>query len=177
MSRTIPVTAQKNPGDYITASLWNAGPKALGDFTLALPVFAGYQATVQSIPNGTTASLAIDTETFDSDGGHSNVTNNSRYTATVPGTYLVLGFAAYSANATGVRSVRVAKNGTSVAGTQSTLSVPSGVIWAAPCWGIVALNGSSDYCEITTSQTSGGALNTYNGSDAASAMAVFWLSS
>jgi hypothetical protein len=176
MTRTVHVTSQQAPGNYITGALWNAGPKALGDFTLALPVFAGYQATVQSVPNGTTASLSIDTSTFDSDGGHSNTTNNSRYTGTVPGTYLILGFAAYAANATGVRSVRVAKNGTSVPGTQTTLPTSS-TIWAAGCWAVVALNGSTDYVEITSSQTSGGALNTYNGSDAASAMAVYWLSS
>lgn len=175
MARTVPVSAQKSPGDFITGALWNAGPKALCDWATAQPVFSGYQATVQSVATSTWTSLSIDTETLDSDGGHSNVTNTSRYTAQVAGTYLVLGFAAFVGNPTGVRGSRIALNGTSVRGSQTNVNTNTGSVWAEPCWAVTAMN-LGDYVEVQAFQNSGGALNTNNGVDCTTSLAAFWLS-
>lgn len=175
MARTVPVSAQKSPGDYITGALWNAGPKALCDWTTAQPVFAGYQATLQSVTSGTWTSLSIDTETLDSDGGHSNVTNTTRYTAQIAGTYLVLGFAAFAANGTAVRGSRIALNGTAIRGTQTNVNTNTGSVWSSPCWAVQPLV-VGDYVEVQGFQNSGGALNTYNGTDCTTSLAVFWLS-
>jgi hypothetical protein len=177
MARTVPVTSSQSPGNFITGALWNAGVKALGDFLLGVPVFQGYQATVQSIPSGTWTALSIDTGVIDSDGGHSNVTNPSRYTNQVAGVYLLLGFSALVANATGVRGTRLSINGsTTVRGSQTNLTTVSSSVFAAPCWGVARL-AVGDYVECQTFQNSGGALNTNNGTDATSQMAAFWIAS
>lgn len=175
MARTVPVSAQKSPGDFITGALWNAGPKALCDWATAQPVFAGYQATLQSVTSGTWTSLSIDTETLDSDGGHSNVTNTTRYTAQIAGTYLVLGFAAFASNATGVRGSRLALNGTAIRGSQTNVNTCSSSVWSSPCWAVTAM-AVGDYVEVQGFQNSGGALNTNNGTDCTTSLAVFWLS-
>jgi hypothetical protein len=176
MPRTVPVTSQQAPGNYITGALWNAGPKALGDFTLAQPVFQGYQATAQSIPSGTWTGISIDTGVTDSDGGHSNVTNPSRYTCQVAGLYLVLGFADFVANNTGVRGSRLALNGTAIRGSQANLVTTTGSAFAAPCWAVQRMV-VSDYVEVQGFQNSGAGLNTNNGADATSQLAVFWITS
>lgn len=176
MTRTVPVTSQQSPGNFITGALWNAGPKALGDYTLAQPVFQGYQATAQAITSGAWTGISIDTGVIDSDGGHSNVTNPSRYTCQVAGIYLVLGFADFVSNATGVRGSRIALNGTAIRGSQTNLTTTNGSVFAAPCWAVQRLI-VGDYVEVQGFQNSGGNLNTANGTDATSQLAVFWLAS
>lgn len=176
MTRTVPVTSSQSPGAFITGALWNAGVKALGDFTLAQPVFVGYQTAAQSINSGAFTAVLIDTENLDSDGAHSNITNTSRFTPTVPGTYLLLGAAAFANNATGVRSSRFALNGTAIRGSQNNLPTTNGSVWAAPCFAVQPMNGTTDYAELQGFQNSGGALSTYNGTDCTSYFAAFWIS-
>ena len=175
MTRTVPVTSQKNPGDYITAALWNAGPKALGDFILGPPLFTGYQANAQAIPTGTWTGVAIDTEILDPDGQHNNVTNNTRFTCTVAGTILFLGMAAFVANTTGIRGSRFALNGTAIRGSQTNVSTTNGSVWSSPCWAVQQMV-VSDYVELQAFQNSGGNLNTNNGTDCTSAVAAYWVS-
>src|SRR5690348_12981216 len=108
MARTVPVSVQEAPGNFNTAALFNAQVKALNDFLTAPPVFSGYATTAQSIPNANAmTALNFDTEVLDSDGGHSTVTNTSRYTATVPGTYLVFGFVGWANTSGGDRRIQI----------------------------------------------------------------------
>lgn len=176
MPRTVPVSASVVPGNFETAALWNAQVKALNDFLTAPPVFAGVQTSTQSVANNTPVALTIDTENLDSDGGHSTVTNTSRYTATVPGTYLVLGSVAWASNATGLRTAQIKLNGTSVRGSQIVSASVSGAQWCGQCWAVVTMNGTTDFVEVWGNQTSGGTLATYAGSDSSSAMALYFLS-
>jgi hypothetical protein len=175
LTRTVPVTSYHSPGDYITGAAWNAGPKALGDFILGPPVFDGYQANAQSVASGSWTSLSIDTEILDSDGSHSNITNNTRFTCVVAGTFLFLGTAAFTANSTGVRGSRFALNGTSIRGTQTNTNTCSSSVWAEPCWAVTPMF-IGDYVEIQGFQNSGGALNTYNGADCTTSFAAYWIS-
>ncbi|WP_329143419.1 hypothetical protein OIU91_05875 [Streptomyces sp. NBC_01456] len=175
MGRIVPVSASVSPGQFITGALWNAQLKALNDFTTGVPVFAGYQGTVQSVSTGTFTPLTIDTEVIDSDGGHSTTTNTSRYTATVPGTYLVLGTAAWAANATGYRRTSIALNGTRVPGSSVGSDATTSVLAGNSTSTIVVLNGTTDYVEVHASQSTGSALNT-SVTDFAPSLRVIWLS-
>lgn len=175
MARTVPSPPTEAPGLFNTSALWNAQVRDLNLFTLAVPVFRGYQASAQSCTNGTWVSVAIDTETLDSDGGHSNVTNNSRYTPTVAGTYLVLGTAAFAGSATTQRAARIGFNGTTLIG--AAVAGGSGASWwCATAVDLVVCNGSGDYIELQARQDSGGTITTYTGTDFNSALRVFWVS-
>lgn len=176
MARTVPVLPTETPGNFLTGALWNAGPKALGDWSTGQPVFSGYQATAQSVANITWVSFTIDTETVDSDAGHSTTTNTSRYTATVPGLYLVIGTSGFATNTTGIRRVRLALNGAAILGTAagSDAFSTTGTIGHATST-VVQMNGTSDYVEVQGYQASGGALNTSANADFCPSLRVFWL--
>ncbi|MFI2078458.1 hypothetical protein [Streptomyces triculaminicus] len=175
MPRTVPTSASVTPGQFITGALWNAQVKALNDFTTAPPVFSGYQTTAQSISNATFTSFTLDTEVVDSDGGHSTSTNTSRYTATVAGTYLVVGTAGWNGNATGYRRCRITLNGAAVPGAAVGADATNSVLCGQCVTAIVVMNGTTDYVEVQGQQSSGGALAAYN-ADFAPSMRVYWLS-
>ncbi|MFD7016145.1 hypothetical protein [Streptomyces sp. NPDC059928] len=175
MARTVPSPPTEAPGLFNTSALWNAQVRDLNNFALAVPVFRGYQASAQSVANATWVSVAIDTETLDSDGGHSNVTNNSRYTPTVAGTYCVIGTAAFAGSATTQRAARLTMNGSTSVG--AAVAGGSGSSWwCATTIDFFVMNGSTDYVELQARQDSGGTLSTYTGTDFNSALRVFWLS-
>ncbi|WP_367134410.1 MULTISPECIES: hypothetical protein [Streptomyces] len=175
MPRTPPTAATVAPGQFITGALWNAQVKGLNDFTTAPPVFSAYQTTAQSISNATFTSFTLDTEVVDSDGGHSTVTNTSRYTATVAGTYLVVGTAGWSGNATGYRRCRITLNGGVVPGAAVGVDATNAVLCGQCVSTVVVMNGTTDYVEVQGAQSSGGALAAYN-QDFAPSMRVYWLS-
>lgn len=133
------------------------------------------QTSVQSISNATYTGLTFTTEDYDSVGGHSTVTNTSRYTAQVAGAYVFGGGAAFAVNAAGTRSTRWALNGTAIAGTTSPGFDPSvtSVVVARPMLVVLAI---SDYIELQARQSSGGALNTSVTSDDQSTMSVWYVS-
>lgn len=158
MTRTIPVVSSQAPGNYITSAAWNSGPKALGDWTTSPPVCTVYQSTVQAVPSGTWTAITYDSESLDTDGFHSVVSNTSRLTIVIAGTYRIDGLVAFVANSTGVRGARVAVNGTAIR-SQTNLPTTVGSAWSAPCWAEVPLN-LNDYVEIQAFHNSGGALNT-----------------
>lgn len=129
-------------------------------FLLNVPEFFGNQATVQSVTSGTWTSLSLDNGVIDNWSGHSNSTNNSRYTAQVAGVYTVSGCYAPVSNATGYRAARITKNGTPVmggAGSEGPApSFETGVLTP-----VIAISMAvGDYVEVQGFQNSGGALNT-----------------
>ncbi|MEE1838082.1 hypothetical protein [Streptomyces sp. SP17KL33] len=181
MPRIVPVIASEAPGNYLTGALWNANIKAMGDFLLGgsgngVPRFRGYAQTAQSIPDGAWTALTIDTEAFDSDGGHSTTTNTSRYTVQVPGVYLITGTASFAGNATGNRAVRLGVNGNGVIGSfvktlAATVAHSSGVATVAQVQCV-----AGDYIEVFGYQSSGGALMTsVTALDVAPALSAQWI--
>lgn len=76
-----------------------------------------YASSAQSIANNTTTTLNFNTEVFDDDSMHDNVTNNSRVTINTAGLYLVLCNSTFDAGSTGVRQNIVMKNGTTNIGS------------------------------------------------------------
>lgn len=177
MTRTVPVTSTEAPGNFITGALWNAGPKALGDFTLGLPLCFAYQTVSQSLANATWTSISLDSTgaSLDTDGGHSNVTNNSRYTCQVPGTYFILGSVTHGNNTTGTRSARIAKNGTAAQGSESYGSQGGGFLGETCFAYMPVLMAVGDYVEVQGWQNSTAALSTVVNSEVGSNMWVFFV--
>ncbi|MCY0917064.1 hypothetical protein OS965_02585 [Streptomyces sp. H27-G5] len=175
MPRTVPVPATEAPGLYNTAALFNAQVRDLNSFALGVPVFRGYQSSAQSCATGTWVSIAIDTETLDSDGGHSTVTNNSRYTPTVAGTYLAIGTVAFAASGSSQRATRLTMNGSPSVGAAEA-SAAGGSWWCGSGIELFACNGTTDYIELQGRQDSGGTISTYVGTEFNCALKIFWIS-
>ena len=96
MSRTIPAPVFQTAGSVVPSAAWNAGPKAMGDFYLSPPIFRGRQSVAQSIPSNQYTPLQFNVNDVDTEGGHSTVTNNTRYVCQVAGWYWAEGYAAWS---------------------------------------------------------------------------------
>jgi hypothetical protein len=157
----IPIPAQEIPGNLVTGALWNANVFNGLTYMLNPPIFVGYQNTSQSIGQTVWTPISIDTTTVDSYGGHSNTTNNSRYTAQVAGWYTVCGvYGTGTGSSTGFRAARIQVNGSPiVAGAVYMLangSVETGVVTPTKD---VYLN-AGDYVEVAAWQNSGASLGT-----------------
>ncbi|MER8030749.1 hypothetical protein ABTZ78_17520 [Streptomyces bauhiniae] len=181
MARAVPIIGSQAAGNYLTGALWNVSVKAMADWLLGagtngVPRFRGYQTSVQALSDNTWTPLNFDSETFDSDNGHSTSSNTSRYVVQVPGTYAVLGHASFAANATGNRAARVNLNGVAIPGSfVKTLAATASHSSAVAC-GTQAVCVVGDYLEIHGLHTAGAALNTSAGTDVACAMNVWWIS-
>lgn len=161
MARTVPISAVETPGSFLTGALWTAQVKALIDFTTGsgtngVPRFKGYASTGQSIATGSGSDtpVALDSESYDSDNGHSTTTNTSRYTIQVAGTYLIMATASFPTNATGNRKLGININGTNANGGVFTGPAMSGNSWSA-CVCVEQALAVGDYVEMVVWQTSG----------------------
>lgn len=119
-----------------------------------------YNAVVQSVPNAALTAVAFNTETFDTASVHSTTVNTSRMTIPggADGIYLAVGKVVFAPNGTGVRQVRIRKNGADVA-TCSNTPAGAGTEMIVAIQSIVSLVGN-DYLEMFAYQSSGAALNT-----------------
>ncbi|WBP89544.1 hypothetical protein [Kitasatospora cathayae] len=168
----IPVLASEVPGNYLTAALWTANVYNLGTFLLNPPDFVGTQTVAQSLPNTTWTALTLDTQQLDSYGGHSLVSNTSRYVAPLTGWYTVSGVAGIANNPSGARGARINVNGSPVQGCATFLFAASGVDLGIPTPTRDIHLNTGDYVEVCGYQNSGGALNSAIFPDIASSLFV-----
>lgn len=184
MGRIPPTVAQTVPGQFITSSLWNAQVVAAGNWLLGSgtdgpPRFKAYASTAQSLTTATSyTALALDTEVIDSDGGHSTVTNTSRYTVQVAGIYLCVGQVAFPGNVAGARSIRIGVNGSQATGAGGVYEGPPSLS-ASNSWAAQAIYFDSldvgDYVEVEAWQNSGSTIS-MGGGGAAASLSCFWMS-
>ena len=122
----------------------------------------------QTITNNTATVVTWDVETFDVDGMHDNVTNNSRFTAPVSGKYLVGASIVFTENSTAGRGVYVRKNGTTYYGGQEnqTPSVGSTFHDGTAYSTLVDLL-ATEYVEIICTQNSSASLTIRHSSNPA----------
>ena len=119
------------------------------------------QASAQSIPDNTQTALTFTgTEDIDPYGFHDPVTNTSRLTPTIPGTYLFFGSYYTDSATTGVSidcSVRKNAGTTTASGNRAALA--SSFTMSQDAQAIFDMNGSTDYVELMALQDSSGAVN------------------
>jgi hypothetical protein len=135
---------------------WQAAPAG----TLTLHGCLAYEITgTQSIPGSADTKLTFTSETFDTDAYHSTSSNTSRITVPsgLDGYYLVGGHVQWAQNGTGVRAMRVEKNGATVngAGNQNPGNAGTAIGFETS---VVVHLVATDYVEINVFQSSGGAL-------------------
>jgi hypothetical protein len=122
------------------------------------PKYGGQNSTTQSVADSTWTALTMDTEQWDTGSMHSTVTNTSRITIPTGqgGHYAFMGQAGFAANATGIRKLAIARNGTRIwSVTMKGDSTDVQVLHVNAMYPATA----GDYFELHAYQTSGGALN------------------
>lgn len=121
-----------------------------------------YSTSAQTIGHNSPTAVNLNNERWDfvpagAVGMHDNVTNNSRLTAIVSGTYVLTAHVAFAANTTGVRALAIRLNGTSTIATQITNAAGSGATFLT--LSTVYRLTAGDYVEMVVTQTSGGDLS------------------
>jgi hypothetical protein len=163
----VPNPSTWNPGDFVTASRLRADVSNTVAFHTDRPVLNVTPSDAQSIPNTTWTPVAMPLGAMaDNYGGHSTSTNDSRYTAQVPGWYLAIGNVAFAPTS-------VANTSTFICGFRVNGVNDAGHLFegAKHCGGanhginpmcveLLKLN-VGDYVELMAYQYSGGALNTW----------------
>lgn len=159
---TLPSQRTWTVGEFVTASMLNDDVRDAINFLLAPPTAILGQTAAQSVASSSNVALAWDNEVADTDGGHSNVTNNTRYTSQTPGYYDSLCTMAFAANATGRREGFHRANGDTAQefGFWANSSTPSGSFEQGVITGGKVYLNTSQYLEVYVVQASGGALNT-----------------
>lgn len=156
---TLPTIA----GGIVTTSELSQIVSALS-FLLTPPTALVRQSAVQSIPNSAWTALTFELTDWDSATGHSNVTNNTRYTAQYAGKYWISGLVSFATNATGARGIQVYINGTVSNPAATLLPGMAGNSSNIPLASTPVSLAVGDYVELRVFQGSGGALNTAAGS-------------
>jgi hypothetical protein len=90
------------------------------DLATSIPAARVTRTAGQSIPNNALTPLAFNSERYDTAAMHGNETNNSRLTAPVRGIYTVTLEISWLFNATGLRTIDLAKNGTAEIAVDTT---------------------------------------------------------
>jgi hypothetical protein len=123
------------------------------------------QSSAQTISNASTTTLNFNTETFDVDGYHDNVTNNNRLTipAGKSGYFLIFAKLNMTANAGGSFQGLLRKNGSQVTtwGTKNNTNING-----EPAISIVVSGVPTDFFDLAVYQDSGGNLDTISGTTA-----------
>ena len=111
----------------------------------------------QSIPHNTWTALALNSERYDTDTIHDNVTNNSRLTCKTAGVYSSTGCVYFNTGAISWRGIAIRLNGTTFIGAQLFWSgAVAGFYFSVATIYKLAVN---DYIELLAYQTTGGAIN------------------
>jgi len=142
------------------------------------PTFVGCSlyknTTAQTLSSGTATAISFNAEEFDTDAFHDNSTNNTRITIPTGkgGKYIIISAIVFASNTTGIRTISIYKNGSSLLDTYQHAPTPSA---AARCevTNILSLN-AGDYIETYAAQQSGGNLDV-NAEQGGTRFAVIYL--
>lgn len=125
--------------------------------------FSGVHVTTtsaQTLTNATSTALEFDSEVFDTDTYHDNVTNNTRLTAPTTGYYQATGAARFSASDVGARNLEIRVNGTDRYSAVSLSPNEDGTNSSSAVTFATLYLQAGDYVELMATQTSGGNLDT-----------------
>lgn len=153
--------AYSSPATVVTGttitSAWGNSVKTAADYLANPPACRVYHAATQAFASGTEASLAFNTERFDTNTMHDTVTNNGRITFNTAGLYIVganIEFAAAADYNWAYAYLRL--NGTGTVGSQSVGDYDtSDAVRLNPCgvWKFAV----GDYIEVRAAQNNAAA--------------------
>lgn len=153
----IPTAYTWTVGELQTAAKLNAYLRDAVSFLLNRPYALLTRTTNQSVATSTTVDVGWDFEVADSDGAHSTVTNNNRYTAVTAGVFTLMCSTPWAGNATGARELNFRVNNTTTyAGNRG---VPGASVSFVPAASRMIPLSVGDYVTVAVWQSSGGALN------------------
>ena len=121
------------------------------------PAARVFHNAAQSIASSATGPLAFNSERFDTDTIHDNVTNNSRLTCKTAGVYVISACVDWTPNASGRRIVDIFLNAATTIGRVETTS--AAVVPLTQTVTVVYSLAVNDFVEVSVTQLSGGALN------------------
>lgn len=158
-----------DPTSILTYAEWNA---ALYDTLMLVfnpPMVHVRQTLSQSIPNNAWTALTFDLEIIDTEGSH-GTTNPTRVTPKTPGWYMGwFGASWVASSVVGTRAVTPRKNGNMAVSAGSYGRMDWRGMTGGPAvkgmrfW--MPFNGTTDYVELMSFQSSGAALGTFIGAE------------
>lgn len=192
MASSLPIPATITANTKPTAASFNTYRDSLMQLQGLTPTggqgpldFAIVKQTVsQNLVTSTLTAILFDAETVDKAGGHSTVTNTSRYVFLTPGYHRIEATLLVAASATAHQlQCYLQMNGTATDANQFAFAEPDAgnsatVGSAVTVTGITpfAVNGTTDYVELIGWQNSGGTLATTVGVRGGSRISVQWAS-
>lgn len=120
-----------------------------------------YHSVDQSFANGAYAALAFNSERYDTDTIHSNVTSNSRLTCKTAGKYLIGGWMSFAASGIGARQGSIVLNGSATLDAEIIAASGTGSNTALSLSTVYEL-AVNDYVQLYAYQGSGMSLNVSN---------------
>lgn len=148
---------------------------AQANFLLNPPIARIRQGVAQSIPNAANTAITFDASDFDTYSGHSNVTNNTRYTTVVPGYYQIAAIVNILTTTSNGAWAFLRLNGTTAISPLTAGPVPSAS--TSRSWFVDSLLwflNVGDYVELIVNQNDGSAKNTNIGSNQYCVMTIKW---
>lgn len=139
------------------ASTWGNAVKAATDYLANPPACRVFHNAAQSTTTSVGLALAFNSERFDTDTMHDNVTNNSRITIKTAGLYVVTAHIEFAANATGQRELWIQLNGATIIAVQrvGAAAASTTILSVTTTYKCIV----DDYLTAVAVQNSGGALN------------------
>ena len=144
VSGTNTLTLPANTGTVITTASTFGGTG---------PAFSAYMSATQSISNTTITKIVFNTENFDTNSNYD--TSTYRFTPTVAGYYQFSARIATPTSGTGITYIYIGKNNDTGLGLNSAVGNNAGGLTVSTS-GILYMNGSTDYVEAFTYQSTGG---------------------
>lgn len=182
MARVVPPSVTRAAGDMESSAVWRAGPVASNAFLVNVPIFTTHATSILAVPNLTATAIPLAggmapgyPNPVDSDNGHSNTTDNTKYIAQVSGWYVVSGVVSWVLNATGYRQSYLTKNGGVILGSAVTVNATAADFTAVPTGTVVVQLNVTDYVELWGFQSSGGSLNTDVGAIEGCFLHAWWV--
>lgn len=157
---TVPTMHTFTTGEIATAANINNNTVTAWNF-LSAPVLCVMRQTVaQSLAFSTWNMLLLDTNDLDRDGGHSTISNTSRYVCKTAGWYWMASQCNIAANASGVRAIVFQINGSSSSRyAKNSVQPNTGGSNTAPVTTTVLFLNVNDYVETGVYQYPGSSTN------------------
>jgi hypothetical protein len=143
------VNTIKDTGNNILLSSDGSGNISSGGAITNTPAFEAYLSSTQTLSFNADTKIQFDTEVFDTDGCYDNATNY-RFTPTVAGKYYVYGIITFGVGSSELSYAQniIKKNGSDYreVTVDPRNSLTRGV--SISNYGIIDMNGSTDYLEL-----------------------------